>query len=357
MTDTHRRWEGIPAKVPGASIDDLLAQPYAIFTELTDDQLEALAQRAVALTRQRFGSVIRLFVPLYLSNYCYNHCTYCGFSYHRDINRYTLTDADVSENVAILQQKGFQHVLLLTGESSKDVEMTYFTRILPLVRPYMAQVGMEVQPLDGADYKALIDLGLDAVTVYQETYHKDRYLMYHLSGKKRRFDYRLNTPDRAAQAGIIRVTIGALLGLSDWQFEAVALVDHLRYLYKRYWQTQWGVSFPRITTLFDGGASLQRVTDRQLVQLVCGFRCLFPDLGITLSTRESVALRDGLIGLGITDMSAESITSPGGYSGVVADEQFETSDHRSLADIRAMLGSRGLDAVVKDWDRHFLMRG
>lgn len=336
-----------------ASIHELLATPYAIFNPLSDHQLEALAQKSATITRQRFGHVMRFFVPLYLSNECYNNCTYCGFSYGRDIQRYTLTDQDIVDNIDILTKKGFQHVLLLTGEAAKTVEMPYFKRVLPLIRPRVAQLGMEVQPLDESDYRDLVALGLDSVTVYQETYHKDNYLIHHLSGKKRRFDYRLTTADRAANAGIFRINIGALLGLSDWRFEAIALVDHLRYLTQRYWKTQFSVSFPRITSIFDSTQRLFPVSDQQLVHLVCAFRCLFPDLGITLSTRESAKLRNGLMRLGITDMSAESLTSPGGYSGVEADAQFDTADHRSLVAIQAEVANQGLDAVVKDWDAHF----
>jgi 2-iminoacetate synthase len=147
------------------------------------------------------------------------------------------------DNVQALVNRGFQHILLLTGEAQKTVEMAYFERVLPLIRPHVSQLGMEVQPLEEADYSRLIACGLDAVTVYQETYHKDHYLMHHLSGKKRRFEYRLDTADRAARAGVYRINIGALLGLSDWRLEAIALVDHLKYLYKMYWQTQFSISF------------------------------------------------------------------------------------------------------------------
>ena len=345
----------INASVVGASIDDCLTVPYGLFSELSDVQLEALAQRARAITRQRFGNMIRLFIPLYLSNECYNKCTYCGFSYDHDIKRYTLSDAEIEANVDAIISKGFQHILLLTGESQKNVEMDYFKRVLPLIRPKVAQLGMEVQPLDTDEYQTLIDLGLDQVTVYQETYHKDRYLMHHISGKKRRFEYRLDTPDRACQAGIFRVNIGALFGLSDWRFEAIALVDHLTYLYKHYWKTQFSVSFPRITSIFDTTKDLTVISDRDLLQLVCAFRCLFPDLGITLSTRESAQLRDGLLQLGITDMSAESMTSPGAYTGIDAVEQFSITDQRSLSEIQLELKRQGLDAVVKDWDEAFLI--
>ena len=210
--------------------------------------------------------------------------------------------------------------------------MNYFKRVLPLIRPHVSQLGMEVQPLNHQDYVDLIQLGLDSLTVYQETYHKEHYLIHHLSGKKRRFDYRLDTADRACSAGIFRLNLGALLGLSHWQFESIALFDHLTYLYRTYWKTQFSISFPRITSTYDGTRYLYPISDRTLVQLICAFRCLFPDLGITLSTREKSSLRNGLIQLGVTDMSAESLTSPGAYSGIDSEPQFSISDSRSLND-------------------------
>ena len=343
----------IQASVTSLSVQQLLTQPYAVFGNISNHQLEALAQKASYITKQRFGHTMRLFVPLYLSNECFNNCTYCGFSYDHNIDRYTLTEDEIKKNVDILVNKGFQHLLILTGEAAKTVEMDYFLKVLPIVRQKVSQLSVEVQPLDTDDYKQLIAIGLDQVTVYQETYHKDRYLMHHISGKKRRFDYRLNTADRACMAGISRINIGALLGLSAWQFEAIALVDHLRYLHKRYWQTAFSISFPRITSIFDTTKDLKPVTDRQLVQLVCAFRCLFPDLGITLSTRESEQLRNALIPLGITDMSAESLTSPGAYSGIQSTEQFSTSDHRSILEIQQLLHVHGKEPIVKDWDRSF----
>lgn len=330
-------------------LDDCLSHPYAIFAPLSDDQLEVLANRAAQLTRQRFGHVLRFFIPLYLSNECYNACSYCGFSYEHDIDRYTLNESEIVSNIDELTRRGFQHVLLLTGESKIRVEMDYFKQVLPLIRPKVSQLGMEVQPLSISDYQTLIRLGLDQLTIYQETYHKDHYAMHHLSGKKRRFDYRLDTPDRVCQAGIFKLNIGALLGLSYWQFDAIALVDHLTYLSKQYWQTHLSVSFPRITSIFSTTNALQSVSDRELVQLICAFRCLFPDLGITLSTRETERCRNGLLSLGITDMSAESITSPGGYTGICANQQFSTSDHRSLLNMKQVVSEHGLDAVTKDW--------
>jgi len=350
--DTQNTYNQLLANL-SVSDSKMWNSPYAMFSNLTDTQLEQLAQRAQHITRQRFGNVMRFFIPLYLSNECFNNCTYCGFSYDRDIDRYTLSDQEVASNIKHITDRGFQHVLLLTGESAKNVEMTYFKRVLPIIRPHVSQLGMEVQPLEISDYSELIALGLDSVTVYQETYHKDHYLIHHLSGKKRRFEYRLDTADRACKAGIFRLNIGALLGLSDWRFEAIAMVDHLNYLYKTYWKTQFSISFPRITSIFDATRPLKPVSDRELVQLVCAFRCMYPDLGITLSTREKVQIRNGLFRLGITDISAESLTSPGAYTGIESEEQFSISDDRPLNDICQELIKQGLDPVLKDWDQSF----
>ena len=350
--DTRNTYNQLLANL-SVTDSEMLSSPYAMFANLTDTQLEQLAQRAQHITRQRFGNVMRFFIPLYLSNECFNNCTYCGFSYDRDIDRYTLSDQEVVSNIKHITDRGFQHVLLLTGESAKNVEMTYFKRVLPIIRPHVSQLGMEVQPLEISDYSELIALGLDSVTVYQETYHKDHYLIHHLSGKKRRFEYRLDTADRACMAGIFRLNLGALLGLSDWRFEAIAMVDHLNYLYKTYWKTQFSISFPRITSIFDATRSLKPVSDRELVQLVCAFRCMYPDLGITLSTREKVQIRNGLFRLGITDISAESLTSPGAYTGIESEEQFSISDDRPLHDICQELIKQGLDPVLKDWDQSF----
>ena len=316
--------------------------------------LETMAQKSRFITKQRFGNTMAMFAPLYLSNVCYNRCTYCGFSMDLDYERVILSDDEIQKEAQILKDKGFQHVLVLTGEEPDKVGVDYIENAIRLIKPYFASIGLEIQPLKTTEYKQLMAVGVDTLTVYQETYHKESYLIYHLSGKKRQFDYRLETLDRGGEAGFYRLNLGALLGLYEWRYEAIALAHHVHYLRKRYWRSKCGVSFPRIKS-FVGDFKVQYpVSDTDLLQYICVFRLLFPDLSISMSTREPAQLRDKLIHLGVTSMSAESHTEPGGYSGSDATCQFDISDNRSLTDVCAYLNEQGIDPVLKDWDSVFV---
>jgi 2-iminoacetate synthase len=316
--------------------------------------LETLAQKSHTLTVQRFGKVMQLFIPMYLANVCYNNCAYCGFSMSNTYERIVLTPEEILKEALFLKEKGFQHLLLLTGEADKS-SVGYIADAVKQLHPHFSSIGIEIQPLSEEDYGLMIRSGSDSLTVYQETYDPVAYAKYHTLGKKRNFTYRLDTPDRGGKAGFYKMNIGALMGLSDWRFEAFSLAQHLTYLQKTYWQTKYSVSFPRIRDMVGEFTPAYDVTDSDLVQLICAFRLVFPDLGITLSTRESAALRDSLIKLGVTMISAESNTAPGGYLGKDhTEKQFETSDHRSLAEIKALLMLNGYEPVLKDWDRSFV---
>ncbi|MGE4170187.1 MAG: 2-iminoacetate synthase ThiH [Candidatus Margulisiibacteriota bacterium] len=316
----------------------------------TPENLEWMAQRSHKLTQQRFGNTMQLFIPMYLSNLCYNKCTYCGFSVDNKYPRKTLTEAEILSEGLLLKAKGFQHLLLLTGEAQDKVGVPYIAKAIQILRPHFASIGIEIQPLETDEYEILMAAGADSLTVYQETYHRGAYAKYHLAGKKKNMDYRLDTADRGGKAGFYRMNIGALLGLYDWRYEALALAHHLDYLMKQYWQTKYALSFPRIRDMYGEFSPEVDVTDRDVVQFICAFRLVFPDLGISLSTREPAAFRDQLLKLGITTLSAESHTAPGGYSGMDAEGQFETSDHRSLAEIKQVLVAQGFEPVMKDWD-------
>ncbi|RAP29890.1 2-iminoacetate synthase ThiH [Candidatus Marinamargulisbacteria bacterium SCGC AG-343-D04] len=316
--------------------------------------LEQLAQRSVMITRQRFGNVMQLFVPLYLSNECYNQCTYCGFSMEHDYERVTLNDEQIVKEAQYLSNKGFQHILLLTGESPKKVGVDYISHAISLIRPYFSSIGIEVQPLSLQGYTSLMESGMDSLTLYQETYHTETYSKVHVSGLKRNYGNRLNAVEHAAEAGVYKINIGALLGLYDWRFDALSLASHLHYLQKKYWKVKYGVSFPRIQEMYGKFLNHYPVSDSDLVQLICAFRCVFPDLTITLSTRESAEFRDQVIPLGVSMVSAESNTSPGGYTQCDAEEQFSIHDTRSLTDICEMLTTKQLEPMFKDWDREYV---
>jgi 2-iminoacetate synthase len=311
--------------------------------------LEWLAQTAHTHTVQRFGYTMQLFAPLYLSNLCYNQCTYCGFSMEHEYPRKTLSMAELQLELGVLHRQGFRHVLLLTGEAPGSVDADYIAEAVRLAKQTFDSVGVEVQPLSQPEYATLIQAGADSLTLYQETYHKDTYLNHHLRGKKRRYDWRLTAVESGCAAGFYRINVGALLGLYDWRYEALCLSAHLARLQHRYGSIQFGVSFPRIQGMFGEYTVDYPVSDADLVRLITAFRLVFPDIGITLSTREPAQLRDHLIPLGITTLSAASKTNPGGYSGQDTEVQFDISDARSVQAIDALLRSKGYCPVYTDW--------
>ncbi|TKF26636.1 2-iminoacetate synthase ThiH [Vibrio kanaloae] len=327
----------------------------ALISPAAEPYLEQMAQQSLALTRKRFGNTMSLYIPLYLSNLCANACTYCGFSMENRIKRRTLTLEEIDAECAAIKKMKFDSVLLVTGEHETKVGMNYFRQVLPRIKKQFNYLAMEVQPLDQHDYAELKTLGLDAVMVYQETYQPRTYAEHHLRGNKMDFEYRLETPDRLAEAGIDKIGIGALIGLEDWRTDCFFVAAHLDYLERTYWQTRYSISFPRLRPCEGGDANggLQPksvMSDKQLVQLICAYRLLNPEVELSLSTRESATFRDNVLPLGITSMSAASKTQPGGYaSGEEELEQFEISDERSAADVESMIRRRGFDPVWKDW--------
>ena len=318
----------------------------------SESYLEEMATLSNRLTQQRFGKTIRLFAPMYLSNECNNVCDYCGFSMYNKITRKTLSDIEILKEAGILKKRGFEHVLLVTGESNRLVGIKYLCHALDLLRPHFANLSMEVQPLEEKDYAKLIEHGLHAVMVYQETYEQQSYRSHHIKGKKTLFEWRLNTPDRLGKAEVNKIGLGCLFGLTaDWRTDALCAGLHLNYLEKRYWKTSYSMAFPRIRPYEGGNIVAANLSDRDLVQLYCAFRIFNHELELTLSTRESPLLRENLLPLGVTTMSAGSKTNPGGYaSNDDSLEQFEVSDGRSPQHISSMLKSRGYDPVWKDWD-------
>ena len=329
------------------SLQDL---PY-LLSPAAEKHIEVIAQKSTALTKQRFGNTMQLFIPMYLSNECYNTCTYCGFSKEYDYKRVTLSDEQIEQELMTLKQKGFQHILLLTGESPKKVGPDYIKNAVQITAKHFDSIGIEVQPLKQAEYTDIIQAGADSLTLYQETYHYDSYLKYHLSGIKRQYKKRLDAVEAGAKAGFFRINLGILCGLYDWRYDAIALAHHIDYLSKTYWKTKFAVSFPRINDMVGEFKVGYQTNTMAIVQLICAFRLIFPDITITLSTREPAELRDKLIHLGITQISAESNTSPGGYSTCESEKQFEISDERSLTEIKKMLLANKFEPVMKDWDK------
>jgi len=323
----------------------------ALISPAAEPFLEEMAQLSSGLTRKRFGNTTQLYIPLYLSNECHNICTYCGFSVDNKLDRLTLNRDQIMREVEEIKAQGFDHILLVTGEANRQVGVEYFEQVLEWIRPHFASITMEVQALAQAEYERLIKRGLNSVLLYQETYNSHTYKSYHPKGKKSNMTYRLETPDRLGRAGIHRIGIAALLGLEDWRVDSGFVALHLGYLERHYWRTKYSISLPRLRPAAGCQSPNVTVSDRDFVQLICAYRIYNENVEISLSTRESPVLRNHLLKLGITSMSAGSKTEPGGYT--VSDEaleQFEVSDERSPAQVAEMIRSQGFDPVWKDWD-------
>ncbi|MCL1143154.1 2-iminoacetate synthase ThiH [Shewanella gaetbuli] len=312
--------------------------------------IETMAQMSAQLTRQRFGSNLGLYLPLYLSNLCANECDYCGFTMSNKIKRKTLNEAEILAEIKVIKSRGFDSILLVSGEHETKVGIEYFSKMLPLIKQHFNYLALEVQPLTTVGYQTLVSQGLDAVMVYQETYQPMTYAKHHTRGKKQDFNYRLNTPDRAAQAGVEKVGLGVLLGLDDWRLDALLMGHHLAYLEQKYWQTRYSISLPRLRPCTGGIQPKVLMTDLGLVQLICAFRLLNHQLDISLSTRETPELRENLLPLGITNLSAGSSTQPGGYVEPNSQlDQFEISDERSVETMVEVMKKQGFNPVFKDW--------
>ncbi|EIA0836431.1 2-iminoacetate synthase ThiH [Vibrio parahaemolyticus] len=358
-------WDDISMSIYAKTAQDVeraLAKPKrdledfkALISPAAELYLEQMAKLSYSLTRKRFGNTMSLYIPLYLSNLCANACTYCGFSMENRIKRRTLNRDEVEAEIDAIKRMKFDSVLLVTGEHETKVGMKYFREMVPIIKQRFNYLAMEVQPLDQDEYAELKTLGLDAVMVYQETYHPKTYAQHHLRGNKMDFRYRLETPDRLAKAGIDKIGIGALIGLEEWRTDCFFAAAHLDYLERTYWQSRYSISFPRLRPCAGNvpASGLQPksvMTDKQLVQLICAYRLFNPEVELSLSTRESPQFRDNVLPLGITSMSAASKTQPGGYATEEVElEQFEISDERSAASVEDMIRAKGFYPVWRDW--------
>lgn len=363
----------------------LLRKFESLIAPASDEKLEAMAAESAKVTRRHFGKTMRLFAPLYVSNECINNCKYCGFSRDNPILRVTLTVEQVVKEARHLYDLGFRNILLVAGEHPKFVSDGYLQDCIDAIKAFIPTIAIEVGPMEDDQYKEIVDHGAEGLIVYQETYDRDVYAQLHTGGPKKNFDWRLKCPERAYAGGFRRIGIGALFGLADWRVEARSLAAHIEYLYKHCWKAQFSVAFPRMRP-YAGNYEYQTeeqklLTDRAFAQLVFAFRICFPQLAIVMSTREPAALRDAMIPLGITHMSAGSATEPGGYTGAGSDdlhltvkgrrkeleasqikpcnkatEQFTIDDKRTPATIADQLKKSGFDPVWKDWDEAILAR-
>jgi 2-iminoacetate synthase len=331
-------------------IDDFMA----LLSPAAAPFIESIAQKAHRITRQRFGNTILLYAPLYLSNYCTNGCRYCGFNATNKAHRRILSPDEIEQEATIIHSRGFRHILLVTGEAPQVAGDDYLVNAIERIRCLFSSISIEVYPMDDSGYRRMAAAGVDGLTIYQETYNQKLYAEMHPFGRKSDFVFRLQGAECGGTAGLRRIGIGALLGLGHFRAEGFFTGLHALYLSRLYWRSYISVSFPRMRPSEGGFAPLNPVSDSDFVQIICALRLLLPDAGIVMSTRESAGLRDHLLPLGITQMSAGSCTSPGGYA--YPDEstrQFDISDERTPAEVERMIRSQGYEAMWKDWDRGF----
>ena len=331
------------AKQGAHTIDDFAA---LISERARTHYLDVMVQMSMQLTRKRFGRCINMYLPLYLTNLCSNKCAYCGFSVANKFKRVVLTLEEIEEELQAMNKMGYTNILLVSGENSHKAGMPYFEQVLPLAKNYADYLQMEVQPLETDEYARLKELGLDAVSVYQETYHPEYYKKVHLAGKKADMRFRMETPDRLGQAGIDKVGMGALLGLYDWKVDLVATAMHVLYMRDKYWKTNLSISFPRLRPAQGGFEPHSPVSDAKLLQIICAWRIFDNELDLTISTRESAQFRDLILPVGITALSAGSSTEPGGYAHKGQNlEQWTVNDDRTVDEVVAAMEKSGFEAV------------
>jgi 2-iminoacetate synthase len=325
-----------------------------ILNDKSPELTEGLARRAAKLTQQFFGRTISLYAPLYISNYCSSHCTYCGFHSHHRIKRFKLTNDQLHKEMAYVANNGIENILLLAGESYQATPLSYLRESVDVAKTYFSSISLEVHPMEQEEYRELFLQGVDGITVYQETYDRHCYKEVHVSGKKADYDYRRSTPERAARGGMRNISMGILLGLADVAEDLLVLYEHLRYMEKRFPGVEYSLSFPRLKPIKGKDFAKCEVDDVTFIKIICLTRITFPRVGINLSTRENPKLRDHALELGVTKISAGSNTSVGGYtlkSSEEQDPQFDIEDKRSVQDIVHLLKKRDFDPVLTDWRR------
>lgn len=331
------------------SVDDFMA----LISPAAVPYMERMAQLSQKYTLERFGKTISMYIPMYVSNACTNHCVYCGFNHDNPLQRVTLTMEQVKAECEAIRRLGpFENLLVVSGEFPALNGVDYLERVLQVARPYFHNLTIEVMPLKERDYYRLTKSGLNGVVCFQETYNEANYKKYHPRGMKSIFEWRVNGFDRMGAAGVHKIGMGVLIGLEDWRTDVTMMARHLRYLRKNYWKTRYSINFPRMCPAEGGYQPKVVMTDKELAQLTFAFRIFDHDVDISYSTRESPKFRANMMKLGVTSMSAGSKTEPGGYvSTPDALEQFEVTDARTPAEVAAEISALGYEPVWKDWDK------
>ena len=331
----------------------------ALLSPAAEPFLEEMAQRARLETSKHFGNTVYLFTPLYIANYCENYCVYCGFNCYNHIQRMKLTMEQIEHEMKVIADSGMEEILILTGESRTQSDVDYIGEACKLARKYFRMVGLEIYPVNVDEYRYLHECGADYVTVFQETYDTDKYETLHLLGHKRVWPYRFDAQERALMGGMRGVAFSALLGLSDFRKDALASALHVYYLQRKYPYAEMSLSCPRLRPIINNDKiNPLDVHEKQLCQILCAYRIFLPFVGITVSSRESAAFRNGIVKIAATKVSAGVSTGIGDHEskytgkeqeGEQGDEQFEINDNRSLDKMYQDIAGEGLQPVLNDY--------
>lgn len=321
-----------------------------LLSPTAENYLEEIAQKANKITINQFGRTILLFTPMYLSNFCINHCIYCGFNAKNNIKRKQLSYEEVEKEAKSISESGLKHILILTGEAKSKASVDYLRECCKILSKYFTSISIEIYPMSTDEYIQMVDAGVDSTTVYQETYNEELYDRLHLKGPKKDYMFRIGSPERAADAKMRSINIGALLGLDDWRRESFFTGLHADYLQNKYSDIDVSVSFPRMRPHTGSYEPEFPVNDKNLVQIIMALRLYMPRAGITVSTREKAEFRDNLVNLGVTKMSAGVTTAVGGHTEEEKSTgQFEISDERSVEEMVVSLKQAGFQPIYKDW--------
>lgn len=331
----------------------------ALLSPAAEPFLEQMAQRARRETSKHFGNTVYLFTPLYIANYCENYCVYCGFNCYNDIHRMKLSMEQIEKEMKVIADSGMEEILILTGESRGQSDVKYIGEACRLARKYFRMVGLEIYPVNTDEYRYLHECGADYVTVFQETYDADKYETLHLLGHKRVWPYRFDAQERALRGGMRGVAFSALLGLSDFRKDALASALHVYFLQRKYPHAEMSLSCPRLRPIINNDKiNPLDVHEKQLCQIICAYRIFLPFVGITVSSRESAAFRNGIVKIAATKVSAGVSTGIGDHEskyngteaeGTQGDEQFEIDDNRSLDKMYRDITGSGLQPVLNDY--------
>ena len=316
--------------------------------------LEEMAQKAHLVTRRHFGNNITILTPIYFANYCDNYCIYCGFNSHNKIKRARLTDEELHRECKNIADTGIEEVIMLTGESPKMSDIKYIGNAVKIARQYFRVINMEIYPVNSEDYKYLHECGADYVTVFQETYNSDKYATLHLAGHKRIFPYRFYSQERAILGGMRGVGFAALLGLDDYQKDALATGMHAWLMQRKYPHAEISLSCPRLCPIINNDKiNPKDVDERKLTQNICAYRLFMPYACIVVSSRESARYRNAIMKIAATKVSASVCVGIGGHlendGSEMGDEQFEITDGRSFDQMYSDIKSMSLQPVTSEY--------